>query len=60
MTKAGDKVTLEIGNLSFTRTVEFVKNGAAHLVEGGDAFDAITGYVWGTTNSVKRIIPAQG
>lgn len=52
----GQKVTLVIGNLKFQRTVAQVWDGAVYLEEGGDAFNASNGYVYGSTKSTKHII----
>lgn len=47
MFKPNQKVTLVIGTTKFKRTVLEVRDGAVFLVEGGDAFHADTGKVFG-------------
>lgn len=52
--QANQKVILNVAGLKFSRTVLEVRDGAVFLVEGGDAFDASTGVVWGGGNkSIK-------
>lgn len=51
----GDKVTLTIGGLRFARTVLEIDGFAVYLAEGGDAFDARTGRVWGSDKTTKTI-----
>lgn len=52
----GKKVKLHIGKMVFIRTVSEIVDGVVYLVEGGDAFDAKTGQVFGGSKANKFIV----